>query len=76
MKLQNILLSADGKVKVTDFGVSKVGDMFQTQVGTPYYIAPEIWKSHKYEGSKSDLWSAGIILFYITTGHLPFSGVN
>ena len=81
LKLQNILLSdktPDAVLKIADFGLAKdtsnqQEDLFETQVGTPIYMAPEIQKKQTYT-SKSDLWSLGVILFELLTGIPPFIG--
>ena len=44
--------------------------------GTPAYIAPEIIKDKGYKGFKADLWSAGVVLFTLVCGHLPFEDSN
>ena len=48
----------------------------QPTVGTPYYLAPEIWKSKQY-GKESDIWALGVILYEICSGnHRPFEHMN
>jgi len=62
-------------IKLIDFGCSKIfrKDVKQsTFVGTPYYIAPEVFRNEYDE--KSDLWSCGIIMFILLTGRMPFEG--
>jgi NIMA (never in mitosis gene a)-related kinase len=75
LKSQNIFLTLKGIVKLGDFGIAKILDasegQAQTQIGTPYYLSPEICESKPY-GRKSDVWSLGIVLFELTALELPF----
>ena len=79
IKLDNILLDGKGKVKIADFGVSKSvkkGEVMYEQSGTPAYIAPEIIRDKGYKGFKADLWSAGVVLYALLTGTVPFKANN
>ena len=79
IKLDNILLDGKGNVKIADFGVSKTvkpGEVMYEQSGTPAYIAPEIIKNEGYKGFKADLWSAGVVLFALLFGTVPFKANN
>lgn len=80
IKPENILLDGEGNVKVTDFGLCnfiKPGEFFQTSCGSPVYAAPEvILNSEGYVGTKSDIWSMGVVLFAMVAGHLPFEVDN
>lgn len=76
LKSQNILLSQDGEVKLTDFGVStQLYSNFSrrnTTVGTPYWMAPEIILSNNGGHSfKADIWSLGCCLYELMTGKPP-----
>lgn len=77
LKSQNIFLTRSGMVKLGDFGVSRVlertVDFAATQVGTPYYMPPEICNGSKYN-SKCDIWSLGIVMYELMTLGLPFKG--
>jgi eukaryotic-like serine/threonine-protein kinase len=70
------------RVKVLDFGVSKVAAQIRqmaltstgTALGTPYYMAPEQLKSAKGVDGRADVWSLGVVLYELLTGTLPFEG--
>ena len=66
LKLGNIFLTYDGLVKLGDFGIARVLkntlELARTQVGTPYYLSPEICEGKPYS-HRSDVWSAGILLY-------------
>lgn len=77
IKLDNILLSETGIIKIGDFGVSKEiskGEFIKNRCGTPIYIAPEILREIPYDGIKADIWSAGIVLYAMLYGTFPFKG--
>lgn len=79
IKLDNILLDGKGNVKIADFGVSKLvqkNEVMREHSGTPAYIAPEIIKDKGYKGFKADLWSAGVVLFALLYGTVPFKANN
>lgn len=79
IKLDNILLDGKGMVKIADFGVSKqvrTGEIMREQCGTPAYIAPEIIRDRGYSGFKADLWSAGVVLYAMLYGTVPFKANN
>ncbi|KAL8153220.1 hypothetical protein V2J09_010980 [Rumex salicifolius] len=82
LKPENLLLDANGILKVSDFGLSalaqQVGEdgLLHTTCGTPYYIAPEVIRNKGYDGAKADLWSCGVILFFLMAGFLPFEDMN
>ncbi|KAI5861093.1 Pkinase-domain-containing protein [Durotheca rogersii] len=76
LKPENILLTEDGRVKVTDFGMSALhqgpNHMLRTSCGSPHYAAPEIVSSASYRGDRVDIWSLGVILYACLTNSLPF----
>ena len=79
IKLDNILLNAKGDIKICDFGVSKIvnkGETMTEQCGTPAYIAPEILRDKGYEGFAVDIWSAGVALYAMLYGTVPFKANN
>ncbi len=77
IKLDNMLLNGVGDLKICDFGVSrcvKRGERMTEQCGTPAYIAPEILRDKGYEGFAVDIWSAGVALYAMLYGTVPFKG--
>jgi serine/threonine protein kinase len=79
LKAENVFLMQDGTIKLGDFGIAKVlehtVDLCQTQVGTPYYLSPEICNGTAYN-SKTDIWSLGCILYQLCTLKYPFDATN
>lgn len=78
IKPQNIIMSRDGKVKVTDFGIAKVADsttVTTTAAGTVHYISPEQARGG-YSDERSDIYSLGITMYEMVTGRVPFEGEN
>src|SRR5580765_2011778 len=77
VKPSNIIVATDGHPKIADFGIAKLNasDLPQTgrTLGTPAYMAPEQLRGDPVDG-RSDLFSLGIILYQLLTGHRPFQG--
>lgn len=79
LKPENVLLGKDKNIKVADFGMAAWQEderMLETSCGSPHYASPEIVAGKAYNGSASDIWSCGIILFALLTGRLPFDDDN
>lgn len=72
------MLGYDGIVKLCDFGCSKLikdlDEKMNAKCGTPAFIAPEILIGKGYYGFQADIWSAGVVLYYILYGYKPFTG--
>mmetsp|Transcript_41070 Transcript_41070/g.136086 ORF Transcript_41070/g.136086 Transcript_41070/m.136086 type:complete len:577 (+) Transcript_41070:83-1813(+) len=75
LKGANIFMCSRDFIKLGDFGVSKVlkseQALARTQVGTPYYVAPEVWRNRSYN-AKCDMWSLGCLLYELCTYRPPF----
>ena len=76
IKPDNIMINANNKVRLIDFGLSKILAKRRTAkaevCGTPYYMSPEVIEGD--DSMKSDIWSLGVILYYLVCGNLPFTG--
>ena len=76
IKPQNIMISKDGKVKVTDFGIAKAtssNTITSNVMGSVHYASPEQARGG-FSDAKSDIYSLGITLFEMLTGRVPFNG--
>ena len=79
IKPENILLDTQkNTLKLIDFGLSIIsnGQLLKTKCGSPCYVAPEIILKTSYNGLISDIWSVGIVLYFMLTGNIPFESNN
>ncbi|KAG0838170.1 hypothetical protein G6F19_003283 [Rhizopus arrhizus] len=79
LKPENLLLDSNHNIKIADFGMASLqplGSLLETSCGSPHYASPEIVAGMAYHGSSCDIWSCGVILFALLTGHLPFDDEN
>ncbi|XP_031228051.1 sperm motility kinase 4A-like isoform X2 [Mastomys coucha] len=76
IKAENIVLDCEGHIKLIDFGFAKrlaSGEKFKGFCGTPQYCAPEVFGDTEYDILPTDIWSLGVVLYYLVVGHLPFT---
>mmetsp|Transcript_103149 Transcript_103149/g.177815 ORF Transcript_103149/g.177815 Transcript_103149/m.177815 type:complete len:588 (-) Transcript_103149:463-2226(-) len=79
LKAENILFDANGSLKIADFGMASLvepGEFLETSCGSPHYASPEVIRGLKYDGTKSDIWSCGVLYFGLCVGRLPFVDAN
>eukprot|EP00761_Pharyngomonas_kirbyi_P003195 gb/GECH01003199.1/.p1 GENE.gb/GECH01003199.1/~~gb/GECH01003199.1/.p1 ORF type:complete len:571 (+),score=141.06 gb/GECH01003199.1/:1-1713(+) len=77
IKPDNLLVDQHGKLKLSDFGVSRVLDddnLLQGSEGTPAFWAPEECREDDFDGPSADIWAVGVTLYALGFGRLPFSG--
>ena len=77
IKPGNLLITRDGRVKLTDFGIARIADHHLTQaasqIGTPGYMAPEQILGGAID-HRADVFACGVLLYRLATGRMPFSG--
>uniref|UniRef100_A0A915PXH6 Protein kinase domain-containing protein n=1 Tax=Setaria digitata TaxID=48799 RepID=A0A915PXH6_9BILA len=79
IKCENVLLDSCDNVKLGDFGFArfmKPDEMSHTFCGSRAYVAPELLRSFPYNGFLADIWSAGILLYVMVTGFMPYDDRN
>ncbi|OLY84390.1 Serine/threonine-protein kinase MARK2 [Smittium mucronatum] len=79
LKLENVMLDGDQRIRLIDFGFANTfywDRELDTFCGSPFYAAPEMVNGIKYIGPEVDIWSMGVILFFMLCGRTPFEGEN
>ena len=78
IKPGNILLDANGQVKLTDFGLSRRDDQVDAgaPMGTPAYVAPEVLDPKVKVGAQADIFALGVMMYRMLSGRLPFVGLE
>jgi serine/threonine protein kinase len=75
LKIENILISQTGNIKIIDFGLSNLYDPIghlSTFCGSLYFAAPELLNAKVYTGPEVDVWSFGVVLYVLVCGKVPF----
>ncbi|KAM7184543.1 protein kinase kin1 [Rhypophila sp. PSN 637] len=77
LKIENILISKTGDIKIIDFGLSNLFSpeedrKLKTYCGSLYFAAPELLQAKPYTGPEVDVWSFGVVLFVLVCGKVPF----
>ncbi|KAJ1719085.1 hypothetical protein LPJ53_006087, partial [Coemansia erecta] len=75
LKMENIMLDHENRIRIIDFGFANVfswDKLMNTFCGSPLYIPPEIVRGIRYTGPEVDIWSMGVLLYFMLCGCMPF----
>ena len=77
LKPENLLVAGDSfsDIQISDFGFSSTEKHMTSRLRSPHYVAPEVLLGHEYTNAV-DMWSVGVLLYFILSGSLPFSHKN
>jgi serine/threonine protein kinase len=76
LKPENLLLDHNGILKISDFGLAQfmgANSLVSTMCGSPCYASPECLSGRPYDGTTSDVWSLGVVVYAMVTGALPWT---
>lgn len=78
IKLENILINSNDRVKLSDFGLARKANesLYQTNCGTVEYAAPELLRGDCNDLFKADIWALGVVLYALLYHQFPFDGPN
>ncbi|KAI8969253.1 hypothetical protein BDF20DRAFT_839190 [Mycotypha africana] len=79
LKIENILISQSGNIKIIDFGLSNLfspRSSLNTFCGSLYFAAPELLNAKAYTGPEVDVWSFGVVVYVLVCGKVPFDDQN
>ncbi|KAI0243940.1 Serine/threonine-protein kinase [Massospora cicadina] len=79
LKIENILITEEGDIKIIDFGLSNLfstTSQLSTFCGSLYFAAPELLSAQEYTGPEVDIWSLGIVFYVLVCGRVPFDDPN
>lgn len=77
IKLENMLIDHQNRIKIADFGMAtmfKEGEKLETRCGSAHYMCPEIVKGEPYDPTAYDIWSLGVLFYSMVHGFMPFEG--